>query len=70
MLFLLAGRRRAVHRHDVGKYFPGESLLALNGTPGADKTLLGQVDGGLVLVATCVVLAIAGMVATHYREIN
>ncbi len=56
--------------NDVGKYFPGEALLALQGTPGAETTLLDQVGGGLVLAATCAALAVAGVFVTRYREIN
>lgn len=70
VLFLVRGVFALFIGEDVGKYFPGEALLALQGTPGAETTLLGQVDAGLVLAATCVVLAIAGMVVTRYREIN
>jgi ABC-type transport system involved in multi-copper enzyme maturation permease subunit len=55
----------------VGRYFPSEALISLEGTPGAEaQQLLSQVDAGLVLAATCIGLAVAGMFATHYREIN
>ncbi len=70
VLFLLAGTAALFLGNDVGQYFPGESLLALNGTPGADKTLLTQTQGGLVLVGYCVVIGIAGMVLTREREIT
>ena len=70
VLFLLAGTAALFIGNDVGQYFPGESLLALNGTPGADKTLLSQTGGGLVLGAYCAVLGILGMVATRQREIT
>ena len=70
VLFLVRGVFALFIGEDVGKYFPGEALLALQGTPGAETTLLDQVDAGLVLGATCVVLAVAGMAATRYREIT
>jgi ABC-type transport system involved in multi-copper enzyme maturation permease subunit len=70
VIFLLAGTAALFIGNDVGQYFPGESLLALQGTPGADKTLLTQTNGGLVLGAYCVVLGIAGMVFTRQREIT
>jgi ABC-2 type transport system permease protein len=70
VLFLVRGVVALFIGTDVGKFFPGEALLALQGTPGAQDELLSQVSAGLVLAATCVVLAIGGMVATHYREIN
>jgi ABC-type transport system involved in multi-copper enzyme maturation permease subunit len=70
VLFLVRGVVALFIGTSVGKYFPGEALLALQGTPGAENELLGQVDAGLVLAATCAVLSVAGMVATHYREIN
>jgi hypothetical protein len=70
VIFLLAGTAALFIGNDVGQYFPGESLLALQGTPGADKTLLSQTDGGLVLGAYCVVLGIAGMIFTRQREIT
>ena len=70
VIFLLAGTAALFIGNDVGQYFPGESLLALQGTPGADKTLLSQTNGGLVLGAYCVVLGIAGMVFTRQREIT
>jgi ABC-2 type transport system permease protein len=56
--------------NSVGKFFPGEALLALNGTHDAAKTLLTQVDAGLVLTALVVVLSAAGVAITRYREIN
>lgn len=70
VLFLARGVFALFIGNDVGKYFPGEALLALQGTPGADTTLLDQVGGGLVLAATCAALALAGVVVTRYREIN
>ena len=70
VLFLVRGVVALFIGTNVGKYFPGEALLALQGTPGAEDELLSQVSAGLVLAATCVALAIGGMVATHYREIN
>jgi ABC-type transport system involved in multi-copper enzyme maturation permease subunit len=70
VLFLVRGVVALFIGTSVGKYFPGEALLSLQGTPGADTELLSQVDAGLVLGATCLVLAIAGVVATRYREIN
>jgi ABC-2 type transport system permease protein len=70
VIFLLAGTAALFIGNDVGQYFPGESLLALQGTPGADKTLLSQTNGGLVLGGYCVALAIAGMIVTRQREIT
>jgi ABC-2 type transport system permease protein len=70
VLFLVRGVFALFIGKSVGKFFPGEALLALQGTPGAETTLLNQVDGGLVLAATCAALAIAGIVVTRYREIN
>ncbi len=70
VLFLVRGVLALFIGTDIGKYFPGEALIALQGTPGADTELLSQVDAGLVLAATCAVLAIAGVVVTRYREIN
>jgi ABC-2 type transport system permease protein len=70
VIFLLAGTAALFIGSDVGQYFPGEALLALQGTPGTEETLLNQTDGGLVLGAYCVVLGIAGMVSTRLREIT
>jgi len=70
VLFLLRGVVALFIGTSVGKYFPGEALLALQGTPGSEATLLSQVDAGLVLGATCAALAVAGVVVTRYREIN
>ncbi len=69
VIFLLAGTAALFIGNDVGQYFPGEALLALQNTPGADKTLLAQTDGGYVLAGYCVVLGIAGMLLTRHREI-
>jgi ABC-2 type transport system permease protein len=69
VLFLVRGVVALFIGTSVGKYFPGEALLALQGTPGSSKTLLNQVDAGLVLAATCVALAIAGIYVTREREI-
>jgi len=54
---------------DVGKFFPGEALLALQDAP-TGEDLLSQVEAGLVLVATCVAVAIAGIAVTRNREIT
>jgi hypothetical protein len=70
VVFLLAGTAALFIGNDVGQYFPGESLLALNGTPGADQTLLSQTNGGLVLGGYCLVLGILGMAVTRQREIT
>ncbi len=70
VLFLVRGVVALFIGTNVGKYFPGEALLALQGTPGSAKTLLTQVDAGLVLGATCVALAVAGIFVTRYREIT
>jgi ABC-2 type transport system permease protein len=70
VIFLLAGTAALFIGTDVGQYFPGESLLALQGGPEVEKTLLSQTNGGLVLGAYCVVLGIAGMIFTRQREIT
>jgi len=67
VLFLLAGTVALFIGTDVGQYFPGEALLALQNTPGVE--LLSQTDGGLVLAGYCVLLGIAGGVLTRQREI-
>ena len=67
VLFLLAGAVALFIGTDVGQYFPGEALLALQNTPGVE--LLSQTDGGLVLAGYCVALGIAGGVLTRQREI-
>ncbi|MFP5362604.1 MAG: ABC transporter permease [Thermoleophilia bacterium] len=67
VLFLLAGTVALFIGTDVGQYFPGEALLALQNTPSVD--LLSQTDGGLVLAGYCVALGIAGAVLTRRREI-
>jgi ABC-2 type transport system permease protein len=68
VLFLLAGTAALFIGNDVGQYFPGEALLALQNTPNVD--LLSQTDGGFVLAGYCVALGIAGMVLTREREIG
>ena len=68
VLFLLAGTVALFIGNDVGQYFPGEALLALQNTPNVD--LLSQTDGGFVLAGYCVALGIAGMVLTREREIG
>ncbi|HWC26703.1 MAG TPA: ABC transporter permease [Solirubrobacteraceae bacterium] len=68
VLFLLAGTVALFIGTGVGKYFPGEALLALQGTPGVE--LLSQTEGGLLLAGYCVALGVAGMVATARREIT
>lgn len=70
VLFLVRGVVALFIGTNVGKYFPGEALLALQGTPGSKGTLLSQTDAGLVLGATCLALAAAGIFVTRYREIN
>ncbi|HVF79331.1 MAG TPA: ABC transporter permease [Solirubrobacteraceae bacterium] len=67
VLFLLAGTVALFIGSDVGQFFPGEALLALQNTPGVD--LLSQTDGGLVLAGYCAVLGLAGAVLTRRREI-
>lgn len=67
VLFLLAGTVALFIGTDVGRYFPGEALLALQNTPGVD--LLSQTDGGFVLAGYCIVLGVAGMLITRRREI-
>jgi len=54
---------------DIGKFFPGEALLALQDAP-TGEDLLSQVDAGLVLAATCIAVALAGIVMTREREIT
>lgn len=68
VLFLLAGTVALFIGDDVGQYFPGEALLALQNDPRVD--LLSQTYGGIVLAAYCVVLGIAGAVLTGQREIT
>lgn len=68
VLFLLAGTVALFIGTDVGQYFPGEALLALQNTPSVD--LLSQTDGGLVLAGYCVALGIAGALLTRRREIT
>lgn len=68
VLFLLAGTVALFIGTDVGQYFPGEALLALQNTPSVD--LLGQTSGGLVLAGYCVALGIAGAILTRRREIG
>lgn len=68
VLFLLAGTVALFIGNDVGQYFPGEALLALQNTPNVD--LLSQTGGGLVLAGYCIVLGIAGAVLTRQREIT
>jgi hypothetical protein len=68
VLFLLAGTVALFIGNDVGQYFPGEALLALQNTPNVD--LLSQTDGGFVLAGYCIALGIAGMILTRQREIT
>ena len=68
VLFLLAGTVALFIGNDVGQYFPGEALLALQNTPNVD--LLSQTGGGLVLAGYCIVLGIVGAVLTRQREIT
>lgn len=68
VLFLLAGTAALFIGTDVGRYFPGEALLALQGRP--DVELLSQTEGGLLLAGYCVALGIAGMIVTARREIT
>ena len=68
VLFLLAGTVALFIGEDVGQYFPGEALLALQNTPNVD--LLSQTDGGFVLAGYCAVLGVAGMMLTRQREIT
>ena len=67
VLFLLAGTVALFIGNDVGQYFPGEALLALQNDPRVD--LLSQTSGGLVLAGYCVALGIAGAALTRAREI-
>jgi ABC-type transport system involved in multi-copper enzyme maturation permease subunit len=55
---------------EVGRYFPAESLLGLQGNPKGKALLLDQVDGGLVLAGYCLLLTVAGMIVTRKREIT
>jgi ABC-2 type transport system permease protein len=68
VLFFLAGTVSLFIGTDVGQYFPGEALLALQNDPRVDD-LLSQTAGGLVLAAYCVVLGVGGMLLTRQREI-
>jgi ABC-2 type transport system permease protein len=68
VLFTLAGTVSLFIGTDVGQFFPGEALLALQNDPRVDD-LLSQTTGGLVLAGYCLVLAVAGMVLTRQREI-
>ena len=68
VLFLLAGTVALFIGNDVGQYFPGEALLALQNTPNVD--LLSQTGGGLVLAGYCIVLGIVGAALTRQREIT
>jgi hypothetical protein len=68
VLFTLAGTVSLFIGTDVGQYFPGEALLALQNDPRVEN-LLSQTVGGLVLAGYCLVLAVAGMVLTRQREI-
>jgi ABC-2 type transport system permease protein len=68
VLFLLAGTMALFIGEDVGQYFPGEALLALQNTPNVD--LLSQTDGGFVLAGYCAALGLAGMMLTRQREIT
>lgn len=69
VLFLLRGVVALFIGTTVGKFFPGEALLALQGTPTGEE-LLSQTSAGLVLAGTCLALAIAGIAVTRYREIS
>jgi len=68
VLFTLAGTVSLFIGTDVGQFFPGEALLALQNDPRVED-LLSQTVGGLVLAGYCLVLAVAGMVLTRQREI-
>ena len=70
VVILLAGTFALIVGSDVGRYFPGESLLGLQGSPEGKGIVLGQTTGGLVFAGYCAALAIAGMVLTRVREIT
>ena len=55
---------------DVGRDFPWESLLGLQGGLEGNGIVLSQTAGGLVFAGYCVVLAVAGMVLSRVREIT
>jgi ABC-2 type transport system permease protein len=70
VVILLAGTFALIIGSDVGRYFPGESLLGLQGSPEGKGIVLSQTEGGLVFAGYCVVLAVAGMVLSRVREIT
>jgi ABC-2 type transport system permease protein len=70
VVILLAGTFALIIGSDVGRYFPGESLLGLQGSPEGKGIVLSQTTGGLVFAGYCTALAIAGMVLTRVREIT
>jgi ABC-type transport system involved in multi-copper enzyme maturation permease subunit len=70
VVILLAGTFALIIGTDVGQYFPGESLLGLQGSPEGKGIVLSQTSGGLVFAGYCVVLAVAGMVLSRVREIT
>jgi ABC-2 type transport system permease protein len=70
VVILLAGTFALIIGSDVGRYFPGESLLGLQGSPEGKDIVLSQTAGGLVFAGYCVVLAVAGMVLSRVREIT
>lgn len=56
---------------EVGAFFPADALIGLQGgTFGTDDTLDDQVAAGLVFLAYCVAVAVAGTIATREREIT
>jgi len=70
VVILLAGTFALIIGTDVGRYFPGESLLGLQGSPEGKGIVLSQVDGGFVFAGYVAVLSILGMVLTRTREIT
>jgi hypothetical protein len=70
VVILLAGTFALIIGSHVGRYFPGESLLGLQGSPEGKGIVLSQTAGGLVFAGYCAVLAVAGMVLSRVREIT
>jgi ABC-type transport system involved in multi-copper enzyme maturation permease subunit len=70
VVILLAGTFALIIGTTVGQYFPGESLLGLQGSPEGKGIVLSQTAGGLVFAGYCVALAVAGMVLSRVREIT
>ncbi|MDX6691463.1 MAG: type transport system permease protein [Solirubrobacteraceae bacterium] len=68
LFFVLRDLLTSIFGKAAGAYFPGPSLLALQG-PSGEHWLLSQVGGGLVFAGYCLVIAIAAVIATRKLEI-